>query len=297
MSLPVVTEQVVFNANLLQVFNSIFIFCSSTTNGGGIFSDIDAKQYIKYCTFVNCTTVNRGGAFLLKQGDVKVISCCALYCTAEICPDMICLTPNNTYTSLLQCFKSQTYSGHLMFLRAKSNLTVKNINSTNCVSNTNQIYGGITLSCGEEYFSAKFLNVVECSIAGTICYELINNREVSTYFYNAINNTNYNCLVSFLSMSESTVKLFNSIFLKNNPTMFIRYAYSSNINLFFANCTFSFEQKSEASVTITSCIFGVSNYIIPLNRVNCYYNAEATQSQTCQGMIKLSFILTTISSH
>jgi hypothetical protein len=129
-----------------------------------------------------------------------------------------------------------------------------------------------------------------------MCFEAVKNREVSAYFLNSINNNNKNSLIYLIYMSVSTIRLYNSIFLQNNPTKFCSNYSTTSYNLFFTNCIFSFAQKSEALVTISDCTFGESSFTIALNSIKCYYNAKLTCHYSYQGIIKLSFALTIILS-
>jgi len=256
MSLRAFEQGIVFSANILSVADSFFYGCSAQ-NGGAIFSDIDKVQYIKSCTFVNCSAVERGGAIYIKQGDVTVKSCCSMYCTGKICPDIILWTPRNSDCSLLQCYMSES-NDHLLFLSASKKLRVVYINSTNCkMVNNDNVFGGITIINSEEEYISRFVNIYKCTVPVVFALDYIEQQSLTTEYLNAISNYNSHFLLH-VSLTESGQFNFHHSNFINNQVSDYFGSDSQNTYVSLKDCTFSFKETQKERVSLTNCVFGVS---------------------------------------
>jgi hypothetical protein len=272
MNVPVLTYNVTIDGKTISVYNVLFYKCHSQ-DGGGIYSEYDGRQSIRFCTFVNCSANYRGGAFLMKKGDVKISSCCAIDCWGYQCPDMICWIPTNVDLSMVQCYKSVSTT-HLCFMSAVDILRMKYLNITKCESVYGERYGGITFGNAKDVIDVKYINVVKCKTPGTISYEDFSSI-INTSFINAINNNN-TCLIYLSYASSSTFNIYNSSFLDNNKATFYSLFNSNNNVINFIGCIFSFNEQVTESVTMNDCTFSFSSVYEPNNNAYCYQHSKYT---------------------
>ena len=273
MYVPVINSNIILKLGLVNVYDSLFLLCKSQ-DGGGIFSDYDCKASILFCTFINCSANVRGGAFLIKQGDITVVSCCAIECTGGMCPDMICWTPRIAFVSMIQCFRSKS-KNHLCYFSSTDSLNVKNANATSCESSSKERYSGINIGKSDNFNDLKFINVNECSAPGVITYER-SCIEIDTKFYNAINNSNTICLIYFANQKSSLLHVYNSYFLYNKVSTFYSLFASTDVNLHLKNCSFSFNSQEANGVTEEFCMYNVISNYIPSHDAYCYQHGKHT---------------------
>lgn len=282
MKVPILTNSLTFNANIFNVRNSLFLKCF-IQDGGDFFSEFNGKQCICFCTFVNCSAKERGGAFFIKKDNVKVSSCCALECYGDICPDMICAVPTKVDLSLIQCYKSRSIY-HLCYMSSNDVLRIKNANITKCETQAVSRYGAIVLCIWNTEFDVKYINVNECLSPGTLGYEYISSKEVSTKFLNAINNNNTVCLFFFSSLSLSTFNICNSSLLYDKVSEYYSFYESSEVTLIFIGYKFSFSEQTTELITLKECAFSfLSSYELD-NNAYCYQHSKYSCKYTSKKM-------------
>jgi hypothetical protein len=69
---------------MVNITDTVFDGCSSTTAGGAVSADITGIAAIRSCNFISCSSSSTGGAIYSKVGDLQIAACSILNCNSSV---------------------------------------------------------------------------------------------------------------------------------------------------------------------------------------------------------------------
>ena len=197
------------------------IFKSLVNNGGGAISisQILSKMVIEYSSFINCSSSSNGGAIYSLSTSSIILNCvCGEICKATSNGQFIYINSDKInkiiFTSVIHCYPFPRTGTSACF-----SVSSPRFENLNCSS----IYLSQYSFGGPSYYtsSINFTTVSNCYSDGTDGITISHYMTNAQYFFlTFVNNSQSGTSNGLLHSSYSTVSIFDSIFFSNSYYLF-----------------------------------------------------------------------------